>query len=231
MLANTNYQISLPAFGNQSATTVDCGKVICVGRNYAAHAAELNNPIPDEPILFLKPITSLCSFADKIKIPTHRGAVHHELELALLVGQPLSHASIDEVQKGIVGVGLALDLTLRDLQTELKKKSLPWDRAKGFDGACPISDLLPLPDDFWNQPSHFQLFRNGQLQQQASTDQMLFKMDQLVAYMSTQFTLLPGDIILTGTPAGVGPLHPEDEITAVLSGQLEISARVTGETL
>ena len=227
--ASTHYQVTLQASDDQPAEAIACGKIVCVGRNYAAHAAELNNPIPDEPILFLKPATALCSLANDIQIPTTRGAVHHELELALLVGRPLRHATTDEVHQGISGVGLALDLTLRDLQSELKKKGLPWDRAKGFDGACPVTEFVPLANDFWKQPSEFQLLRNGELQQQGNSQQMLFAMDRLVAHMSTQFTLLPGDIILTGTPAVVGPLQPGDALKAILPGRIEITTQVIGE--
>lgn len=213
--------------GEQRDEAVSCGKIVCVGRNYAAHAAELNNPVPDTPILFIKPATALCTMSPQIQIPKGRGSVHHEVEIALLVGQTLSHSSPLEARQGICAVGLALDLTLRDLQTELKQKGLPWERAKSFDGACPVTPFYPLPVRFWSQPSQFELQRNHQVQQQGRSDQMLFAMDQLVAFMSTQFTLLPGDLILTGTPAGVGPLAEGDQLQLSLDDYLTVTTQVS----
>lgn len=194
------------------------GKAVCVGRNYADHARELNNPVPAEPILFIKPASAVVPFADTLTIPSAWGECHHELELAVLIGAPLQAADVAAVPAAIVGYGLALDLTLRGLQSELKAKGHPWERAKSFDGACPVSTAFiaaaALPDP---QSLALALTVNGQLRQQGCTDAMLFPVLELIAHMSQSFTLEPGDIILTGTPAGVGPLAAGDQLEATLS--------------
>lgn len=190
------------------------GKIVCVGRNYAAHAAELNNPIPSEPILFMKPASAACDFAQPLRIPTQRGSVHHETELAVLIGAPLCNASAEQARAGIAGIGLALDLTLRDVQDQLKKNGHPWERAKAFDGAFPVSDFIAAPPDL--QQLLLQLYRNGTLQQDGNTAQMLFSVIDLIAEISRTFSLQPGDIVSTGTPAGVGPLQSGDKLIALL---------------
>jgi len=195
------------------------GKIVCVGRNYAAHAKELNNPIPSEPILFIKPAASAVELSPGFPIPKEQGSVHHELEIALLIGQPLVDASENEVAEAIAGIGLGLDLTLRDVQDKLKEKGHPWERAKSFDGACPLTDFISLNQvstDDW-QDIGLRLEKNGQLQQQGSSAEMLFPILPLIAHMSSHFSLQPGDVILTGTPAGVGPLEVGDSLICNLS--------------
>jgi 2-keto-4-pentenoate hydratase/2-oxohepta-3-ene-1,7-dioic acid hydratase in catechol pathway len=181
------------------------GKIVCVGRNYAEHARELNNPVPDEPLLFIKPATSAVHITRPLAVPRDQGEVHFETELAVLIGRPLTNASARDVEAAILGYGLALDLTLRDVQTKLKEKGQPWERAKAFDGACPLSPFVPaekLPEG----NIHFTLDVNGQRQQTGDTDDMLNPLLPLIAHMSKHFTLEPGDVVLTGTPKGVGPL-------------------------
>jgi len=195
------------------------GKIVCVGRNYAAHAKELNNPIPSEPILFIKPAASAVELSPSFSIPKEQGSVHHELEIALLIGKPLVNASEDEVADAIAGLGLGLDLTLRDVQAKLKEKGHPWERAKSFDGACPLTDFISLNQvstDDW-QDIGLLLEKNGQLQQCGSSAEMLFPILPLIAHMSSHFSLQPGDVILTGTPAGVGPLEVGDSLNCNLS--------------
>tara|TARA_B110000438_G_C15647880_1_gene578252 strand:- start:197 stop:868 length:672 start_codon:yes stop_codon:yes gene_type:complete len=195
------------------------GKIVCVGRNYAAHAKELNNPIPSSPILFIKPASSAVPFATDFSIPKDQGSVHHELEIAILIGSTLSHADTEQVAASIAGIGLGLDLTLRDVQDQLKEKGHPWERAKSFDGACPLTEFVSVslvsPDDW--QSIALRLKKNGQLQQQGSSADMLFPILPLIAHMSEHFSLQPGDVILTGTPAGVGPLAVGDSLLAELS--------------
>jgi 2-keto-4-pentenoate hydratase/2-oxohepta-3-ene-1,7-dioic acid hydratase in catechol pathway len=195
------------------------GKIVCVGRNYAAHAKELNNPIPSSPILFIKPASSAVPFATDFSIPKDQGSVHHELEIAILIGSTLSHADTEQVAASIAGIGLGLDLTLRDVQDQLKEKGHPWERAKSFDGACPLTEFVSVslvsPDDW--QSIALRLKKNGQLQQQGSSADMLFPILPLIAHMSEHFSLQPGDVILTGTPAGVGPLAEGDSLWAELS--------------
>lgn len=191
------------------------GKIVCVGRNYAAHAAELNNPIPTEPILFMKPASAACDLAQPLRIPHNRGSVHHETELAILIGASLHNADADQARSAIVGIGLALDLTLRDVQDKLKKEGQPWERAKAFDGAYPVSNFISPPQiDLQNLS--VQLYRNDKLQQDGNTAQMLFSVIDLIVEISKNFSLQAGDIISTGTPAGVGPLQSGDRLIALL---------------
>ncbi|MFT5260914.1 MAG: 2-keto-4-pentenoate hydratase/2-oxohepta-3-ene-1,7-dioic acid hydratase in catechol pathway [Gammaproteobacteria bacterium] len=195
------------------------GKVVCVGRNYAAHAKELNNPIPDSPILFIKPASSVVPFGPDFSIPKDQGRVHHELEIAILIGKALSHASTEHVAESIAGFGLGLDLTLRDVQDRLKEKGHPWERAKSFDGACPLTRFVSLSSSckIDQPPFGLTLKKNGQLQQQGSSADMLFPILPLIAHISAHFNLQPGDVILTGTPAGVGPLEAGDSLSVILS--------------
>ena len=200
-------------------------KVICVGRNYAAHARELDNPIPEEPLLFLKPPSAVCDLDQPVRVPRDRGAVHFEAELALLVGKPMRNTPPEAVRASIAGVGLALDLTLRDLQSRLKAQGHPWERAKAFDGACPISPFLPTDRFPRDQPIRYSLWIDETLRQQGDSALMLTPMEELVAFMSQQFTLEPGDVILTGTPEGVGPLEPGQALRLDLANKLTFSTQ------
>lgn len=211
---------------NGETLDLPLGKVVCVGRNYAEHAKELNNPVPTAPILFIKPATAVVPFADEIAFPKDQGACHHELEMSVLIGKPLRNASEAEVKDAILGYGLGLDLTLRDLQSKLKEKSHPWEVAKSFDGACPLSPFVAA--DSLSDPQHtpLSLWVNGALRQQGNTGDMITPLYGLIAHMSRFFTLLPGDVILTGTPAGVGPLQQGDVLKAHLADALHCSASV-----
>lgn len=206
---------------------LDLGKIVCVGRNYAAHAAELNNPVPEAPLLFIKPASAAVPLGEPIRLPRGRGSCHFEGELALLIGRPLTHASADQVPAAIVGLGLALDLTLRDLQTQLKEAGHPWEKAKGFDGACPLSPFVkPGGSPAWDQ-LHYSLWLNGALRQRGESAYMLTPIVELVAYISSYFTLSPGDVVLTGTPAGVGPLNAGDRLVMELEpGRLRVETEV-----
>jgi 2-keto-4-pentenoate hydratase/2-oxohepta-3-ene-1,7-dioic acid hydratase in catechol pathway len=202
------------------------GKIVCVGRNYAAHARELNNPILSEPMLFMKPVTALVDITEPIGIDWDKGVVHHELEIAVLIGKTLSHCNQQQVVPGILGIGLALDLTLRDLQTELKQKGLPWEKAKAFDGSCPLSAFTPIKAFEALEDIELQLTVNSTVRQKGTSRQMLTDIVSLIEYISHWFTLNPGDVVLTGTPAGVGPLHPGDELEIDLIGHLTIQTQV-----
>lgn len=193
------------------------GKAVCVGRNYAEHARELNNPVPTAPLLFLKPSTAMVPLEGSLALPADQGEVHHELEVALLIGARLAQATEDEVDAAIWGFGLGLDLTLREVQSRLKAQGHPWEIAKAFDGSAPLSPFQPgLPPD-WSA-LRFTLEVNGTPRQRGHTADMLFAIRPLVAAMSRHFTLLPGDVILTGTPAGVGPLRTRDALVCTLEG-------------
>ncbi|HBM48961.1 MULTISPECIES: fumarylacetoacetate hydrolase family protein [unclassified Marinobacter] len=201
------------------------GKIVCIGRNYAEHARELNNPVPDEPLLFIKPSTAAVHITRPLDFPRNQGAVHFETELAVLIGRPLTHASESEAEAAILGYGLALDLTLRDIQSKLKEKGQPWERAKAFDGACPLSPFVPA-DKLPKDNIHFTLDINGQRQQTGDTRDMLNPIVPLIAHMSSQFTLRPGDVVLTGTPKGVGPLESGQTLSLELEDLLFVETTV-----
>lgn len=191
-------------------------KAVCVGRNFLDHAVELKNAVPSEPVLFIKPATSLVSMSGEIKLSRNYKSVHHELELAVLIGKRASNISEKEVEQYIAGVGLALDLTLRDVQAQLKQKSLPWELAKGFDSTCPVSRFISLPQYGFGQDWQITLIKNGDVQQQGGAGDMLFSIPLLLAYISRHFTLEAGDIVLTGTPAGVSALQNGDQLESSL---------------
>ena len=204
------------------------GKVVCVGLNYAAHVAEMGSARAAEPVLFIKPRTALAPLAGEIAIPVDRGACHFETELALLIGAPLRDCTPSAAMAAIAGVGIALDLTLRDLQKTLKQAGHPWERAKGFDSACPVSEFLAPAHVGDLQKLEFRLYQNGVLRQHGHASAMLTPVPELLCYMSRWFTLEPGDIVLTGTPEGVGPLASGDELEVVLADRLRVAACVVG---
>ena len=192
------------------------GKVVCVGRNYAAHITELNNPVPEEPVLFIKPSTAITRLDKPFPLPLNRGDVHFETEIALLVKEPLSCASVEEADRAVLAVGIGLDLTLRDLQSRQKQKGLPWEVAKAFDHSCPLSGFVARHHCSKLDAIEFSLRVNGELKQHGNTSLMLTPMTKLLSYISQHFTLLPGDVVLTGTPAGVGALQPNDQLDVEL---------------
>lgn len=207
------------------------GKVVCVGRNYAAHARELNNPVPAEPLLFIKPNTALAYMQLPLVLPLDRGEVHHELEIALLIGRPLLVAEAGNLRDAdawaaVTGIGLALDLTLRDLQARLKEKGQPWEKAKAFDGSCPVSGFVAAPGLEQVDSLRMSLRVNGELRQQGCSADMLFAIPRLLGEIVRHFSLLPGDLVLTGTPAGVGPLHCGDRLQLSLDGYFSIVTEV-----
>ncbi|MEH6491431.1 fumarylacetoacetate hydrolase family protein [Halopseudomonas sp.] len=205
------------------------GKVVCVGRNYAEHARELNNPVPTEPLLFIKPATAVVPIGEELSLIQGRGPVHYETEIALLIGQPLSGDVTDaQATAAIAGVGLALDLTLRELQDQLKAKAHPWERAKCFDGACPLSPFVPADEAGELNALALQLDINGVRRQQGSAAEMITPILALVRHIATQFTLLPGDVVITGTPAGVGVLNTGDLLQLSIPGKLQITTRIAG---
>lgn len=206
------------------------GKVVCVGRNYADHAKELNNPVPTSPILFIKPSTAVVPFAPSFVIPVDRGECHHETEIALLINKPLRRVTPSEVFGALAGIGIGLDLTLRDLQSRLKDKGHPWEQAKAFDGACPLTSFVPI-DQFSDLTRlNVALAVNGTVRQSGNSKQMLTPIVELVAYMSHIFTLLPGDVVLTGTPAGVAPLLPGDQLEVTLDHRFSFVSQVVADS-
>lgn len=195
------------------------GKLVCVGRNYAEHAKELNNPVPSEPLLFIKPASAAVPLLGGFAIPQERGGVHYETEIAVLIGKPLSRKPSDEeILDALSGFGVALDLTLRDVQNKLKEKGHPWEIAKAFDGACPLSPFVPADAVADLADIGVRLTLNGEVRQDGNSRDMLTPILELIRYISGHFSLQPGDVVLTGTPAGVGPLAQGDQLSVELPG-------------
>ena len=195
------------------------GKVVCIGRNYAEHAKELDDPVPTEPLLFIKPGSCVVPLEGGFAIPTERGSVHYEAEIAVLIGKPLSaKPSREEVLDAISGFAPALDLTLRDKQAELKAKGLPWEIAKSFDGAAVIAPFVVSSTFADVTDIGIRLSINGEVRQDGNSAQMLNPIVPMIQYMAGCFSLQAGDVILTGTPAGVGPLNVGDEVVLELAG-------------
>ena len=204
----------IPATGQEFTI----GKILCIGRNYVDHIKELGNEPPSSPVIFMKPATSVIGDGEEIVIPSYSRDCHHEAELALLIGTGGKNIPVAHALSHVAGYGVAIDLTLRDVQAELKRKGLPWEIAKGFDTACPLSDFVPADRVADPQSLRIRLSVNGQLRQDGSTALMLHPVGRLISYLSGIFTLEPGDVILTGTPAGVGPIVAGDDVAAEIPG-------------
>lgn len=195
------------------------GKVVCVGLNYHDHVSEMGSKINDQAVLFIKPSTAVCSLTQPIAIPQNQGECHNEAEVSVLIKQPLTKATPAQAMQAVWGYGIALDLTLREVQAQLKALGRPWERAKGFDGAAPLSPFIEQSAVGDEQNIAFSLTVNGDLRQQGNTELMIRPIAQLLAEISQHFTLLPGDVVLTGTPAGVGALHAGDKLCLTLAEQ------------
>jgi len=202
------------------------GKVVCVGRNYAEHAKELGNEVPTAPILFIKPATSVVELESPLTIPQDQGSVHHEAEIALLISKDAKDIDAGSAWDYVSHAGVALDLTLREVQSRLKEKSHPWEIAKGFDGACPLSKWTPVSELSNKDKIAIRLEKNGELKQSGDSTHMITSIPALIAYMSNIFALKAGDVILTGTPAGVGPLVSGDELKATMDNQFSFNTTV-----
>ncbi len=194
------------------------GKLVCIGRNYAAHARELGNEVPEAPVVFLKPATSLVGDGGVIVIPSQTRDVHHEIELVAVIGTACKNVSAGEALAHVAGYAVGLDMTARDLQSDLKKKSLPWTLAKGFDTFAPLGAIAAASSVADVQALALTLRVNGEVRQQGTTADMLHTVADLVAYASSIFTLLPGDLVYTGTPEGVGPVADGDVLEATITG-------------
>jgi len=190
-------------------------KIVCVGRNYVAHANELNNPLPTRPLLFIKPPSAL-SWLPEVRIPTDQGECQHEIELAVYLSQRLRKATPEQAMQAIAGYGVGLDLTLRQVQSELKALGQPWERAKAFDGSCVLGPMVAAHEFAAGEALHIALQVNGELRQAGNSKQMIFTIADLLADISQQFTLEPGDVVLTGTPAGVAALAIDDALVLEL---------------
>lgn len=192
-------------------TTPAPRRIFCIGRNYAAHARELGNAVPSEPVVFMKPPSAIVPVGARLELPEGRGAVHHECEVVLQVGRDCAELEPATALAAIAGVTLGLDLTLRDEQERLKKASQPWELAKAFDASAPLGAMVSA-EGVDLARLRFECRVNGALRQQGDTADMLFPCAVIVAFLSRRWRLFAGDLIYTGTPAGVGPLAPGDEV-------------------
>lgn len=201
-------------------------KLVCIGRNYAAHIAELANEQPSEPVIFIKPDSAVLPNEQPFFIPDFTNDVHYELEMLVKIRkvgkhiqQKFAHTYYDEISLGI-------DFTARDLQAELKAKGLPWEKAKGFDGAAVIGRWVSKSRYKDLGKLSFSLYKNGEEVQQGHTELMLWKIDELIAYISRYFTLKKGDVLFTGTPAGVGRIAANDYLSGILEGEELLTVRI-----
>ena len=202
-------------------------KIICVGRNYAAHARELNNDLPTEPVLFLKPETALLPKHHPFVIPDITDDLHYECELVLRIDKLGKNIAPKFAHRYYSEVGLGIDFTARDLQNELKSKGLPWEKAKAFDFSAPIGNtFIPISNFPSLESINFALKKNGEWVQQGNTRDMIFGFDDLIAEISRYFTLKKGDLIFTGTPSGVGKVQPGDVLEGFIEEELILSLKI-----
>lgn len=193
-------------------------KIICIGRNYAEHARELNNNIPTEPILFLKPKTALLLDGKPLFFPEYTNDLQYECELVIRMSKNGKYIQEKFARKYYNAMTVGIDFTARDIQQRQKEKGLPWEIAKAFDGSAAVGTFIPIEDTVNVQKLKFELKINGETKQTGNTAEMLFSIDKIIAYTSQFFTLNIGDLIFTGTPSGVGSLSVTDELAGSLEG-------------
>ena len=194
------------------------GKILCLGRNYAAHAREMKSEIPSTPVVFLKPSTALLESGGSVRIPPFSHDVHHEVEMVVVIGNEGRNITRDRAMEHVGGYAVGLDMTLRDVQAEAKQKGLPWTVAKCFDTSAPLSVAVRRSAVKDPHALNISLRVNGAVRQSSNTRNMLLTIPDIIAYCSSVFTLEPGDLIFTGTPAGVGELRNGDEVVVEIEG-------------
>ncbi|MCO6357205.1 fumarylacetoacetate hydrolase family protein [Roseivirga pacifica] len=200
-------------------------KIIAIGRNYTAHIEELNNEKPSEPVIFMKPDTAVLRNNAPFYYPEFSKDIHFEVEILVKINREGKFIQEKFAQKYYDEIGIGIDFTARDVQSKLKEKGLPWDKAKGFNGAAPISDFVKK-EDFDLTNLNFSLTQNGEEKQQGNTKLMLYTIDEIIAYVSQYFTLKKGDIIFTGTPKGVGPVAIGDKLEAYIEGKKMLEVEI-----
>jgi len=202
-------------------------KIICIGRNYAAHAAELNNPIPETPLIFMKPDTAVLKDNKAFYHPEFSTDIHHEIELVLRICKPGKHIAVEFASKYYNQVTVGIDFTARDLQSDLKKKGQPWEIAKAFDHSAVIGKFIPISEAYKTDGEiEFSLLKNGAQVQHGFSGQMITSIDALISYVSQFFTLQTGDLIFTGTPKGVGQIKTGDLLEGFLGEQKLLSCEI-----
>lgn len=194
-------------------------KIICVGRNYEEHAKELKNPLPAEPIIFMKPDTALLRENKPFYLPDFAKSFHYEVELVIKISKMGKNIEPKFANRYYEEIGLGVDFTARDLQYELREKGLPWELAKGFDNSAVISDFLPKTDFENLENINFSLLLNNEVKQQGTSSDMISSIDEIVSYVSKFFTLKIGDLIYTGTPAGVGEVKIGDRLKGYIENR------------
>ncbi len=194
-------------------------KIVCIGRNYTDHIKELDNVMPTEPVVFIKPDSAVLPKEQDFYIPEFSTNIHYEVEILVKIKKVGKHIEAKFAPTYYDEIGLGIDFTARDLQQQLKSKGLPWEKAKGFDGSAVIGKWLPKTNFKDLNNLNFSLFKNDEEVQKGNTNLMLHKIDDIIAYVSTYFMLKKGDIIFTGTPAGVGKVQPNDYLSGVLEAQ------------
>lgn len=201
-------------------------KLICIGRNYTEHITELQNEKPTEPVVFLKPDTSILLKKQPFFIPDFSNDVHHEVEILVKINKIGKHIDKKFAHKYYDEIGLGIDFTARDVQSALKAKGLPWEKAKAFDGAAVIGNWLPKSNFTDVNNINFTLKKNNEVVQRGNTAYMLLKINEIIEYVSKYFTLKIGDIIFTGTPAGVGKVSPDDLLVGFIEETEMFSIKV-----
>lgn len=196
------------------------GSIYCIGRNYANHIEEMKSEQTEDPVVFLKPRSSLIFNGDTILLPKQSLNVHHEVELVLLIGSQIKNVPLEDSLQYILAIAVGIDVTARDIQSEAKKKGLPWTLAKGFDRFAPVGNFFDFSPDIDIQNLDIQVSVNNEIRQKGSTSNMLFSAAEIISYLSHQFTLCPGDLIFTGTPEGVSPITDGDTVEASIGNQL-----------
>jgi acylpyruvate hydrolase len=210
-----------------STEEIEIGKIVCVGRNYAEHAKELGNEVPEKPVVFLKPASAIIFSGDEIKYPPFSEEMHHEVELVLLIRSKIKNVTIEEAEKAIAGYGVGLDMTLRDVQSKLKNKGHPWTIAKCFDTSAVLSEFVLKDDHNLTLDEEIFLTVNDEERQRDLLNKMSFKPAELVQYLSSLMTLDEGDLIFTGTPKGVGKVEKGDVIKAGIEDVAELMVQVS----
>ena len=200
-------------------------KIICIGRNYSEHIKELNNETPDEPVIFIKPDSALLRNNAPFFIPDFSNDIHHEVELVIKINKLGKHIPLEFANDYYTEIGLGIDFTARDVQSKLKEKGLPWEKAKGFDHSAVISKFIPI-HNFNLSDLNFSLTKNDTLVQEGNTKQMIHNIDEIIAHASQYFTLKIGDYIFTGTPAGVGNVNTNDHLVGKIEDQVMFDFRV-----
>ena len=200
-------------------------KIICIGRNYAKHIEELANERPDNPVVFLKPDSAILAKKMPFFIPPFSNDIHYEVEVLIKINKVGKHIDAKFSHKYYDEIGLGIDFTARDVQNQCKEKGLPWEKAKAFDGSAVIGEFYPK-NDFNLESLHFKLTKNGELVQDGNTNAMLWKIDELISYVSQFFTLKKGDIIFTGTPAGVGKVEENDILVGTIENNQAFSVKI-----